>query len=233
MSSTGWRNLCFVLGAACIAQLWRDHDRDPDPVPISDCSRLASVAHGQRQLAASERSPRPHDEAQSAGPARAAANDGLELYGFTVPPWALWLAPHPGEDLRSYRDRLLPLAQAAIAPQRARVARNRDSFAALAKLDAHQQAELDAAAQTAAAALQDRVIGAVIDGELSASAKKPMTGIAIARDLLDIVGRGNRRFIESLDTGQRARLALHPFDFADYLVFSTPWEDALGSFDDR
>jgi hypothetical protein len=27
---------------------------------------------------------------------------------------------------------------------------------------------------------------------------------------------------------QRKALAQHPFDFADYLVFSTPWEDALG-----
>jgi hypothetical protein len=27
---------------------------------------------------------------------------------------------------------------------------------------------------------------------------------------------------------QKAKLAQHPFDFADYLLFSARWEDALG-----
>jgi hypothetical protein len=229
MSSTGWRNLCFVLGAVCIAQLWRDCHHTPDLVAIPDCSRAISTSRTERASAATERPEPRNDEARTS--AERAPSDGLELYGFTVPPWALWLAPHPGEDLRSYRDRMLPLAQAAIAPQRARVARSRDSFAALAKLDAHQRAELDGAAQDTAAALQERVMGAVLNGELSPATFKPMIGVSVARDLLDIVGRGNRRFLDSLDDGQRTKLAQHPFDFGDYLVFSTPWEDALKFLD--
>src|SRR5438552_13885869 len=69
---------------------------------------------------------------------------GRSFHGFKIPAWALHLLPQPGENLRDYRDRILPLAQAAIAPQRARVARMRDDFAAL---DPRQRAELDAAVQ--------------------------------------------------------------------------------------
>jgi hypothetical protein len=229
MSSTGWRNLCFVLGAVCVAQLWRDCHRTPDLVAVPDCSRAVSVSRTERASAASERLEPRHDEVQPS--ADQASGGGLDIYGFTVPPWALWFAPHPGEDLRAYRDRMLPLAQAAIAPQRARVARSRDSFAALAKLDARQRAELDGAAQDTAAALQERVMAAVLNGEISPATFKPMIGVSVARDLLDIVGRGNRRFLDSLDDAQRGKLAQHPFDFGDYLVFSTPWEDALKFLD--
>jgi len=110
---------------------------------------------GDRSVATSDPREPPHNEAQPSNE----SSDGLSIHGFTVPSWALWFAPHPGEDLRSYRDRLLPLAKAAIAPQRARVARSRDDFAALANLDPHQRAELDSAAQETAAALQERVMG--------------------------------------------------------------------------
>ena len=74
-------------------------------------------------------------------------------------------------------------------------------------------------------------MGAVLNGELSPSTFKPMTGVSVARDLLDIVGRGNHRFLDSLHDDQRAKLAQHPFDFGDYLVFSTPWEAALSFLD--
>lgn len=228
MSSTGWRNLCLVLGVVCLALLWRDCTRSPaDPV-VPDCSKARPAARIDRSNATSDGAERPRDEAPASGePAPA----GFSIYGFTVPSWAIWLAPHPGEDLRSYRDRMLPLAQAVIAPHRARVARSRESFAALANLDSHQRAELDGASQETAAALQERVLGAVLNGELSPSTFKPMTGVSVARDLLDIVGRGNRRFVDSLRDDQRAKLAQHPFDFGDYLVFSTPWEDALKLLD--
>jgi len=56
---------------------------------------------------------------------------------------------------------------------------------------------------------------------------KPMAGVALARDVLDIVDKGNKRFVGSLTDGQRTKLATHPFDFGDYLVFSTRWEDAI------
>ncbi|HET9627723.1 MAG TPA: hypothetical protein VFP84_40475, partial [Kofleriaceae bacterium] len=165
---------------------------------------------------------RPREAAASEPPAH-----GASFYGFSAPPWAVWLAPHPGESLRDYRDRVLPLARTAIAPQRARVARSRDDFAARANLDAHQRAELDAAAREAADALEERVIGAVMNGDFAPSAFKPMAGVSFARDLLDIVARGNQRFVDALSEAQRAQLAQHPFDFGDYLVFATPWENAV------
>jgi hypothetical protein len=235
MSSAGWRNLCLVLGVVCVAQLWRDCSRAPDPAPAPDSGRAGSAARSDRSIATGttgatdDRSDRSRNEAQPSG--KPGSDSGLSIYGFTVPSWAIWLAPHPGEDLRSYRDRVLPLAQAAIAPQRARVDRSRDNFAALANLAPHQRDELDSAAQETAAALQERVLGAVLNGELLPSTFKPMAGVSVARDLLDIVGRGNRRFLDSLHDDQRAKLAQHPFDFGDYLVFSTPWEDALKFLD--
>ncbi len=74
-------------------------------------------------------------------------------------------------------------------------------------------------------------MAAVLGGELSPATFKPMAGVSVARELLDIVGRGNRRFLGALRDDQRAKLAQHPFDFGDYLVFSTPWEDALKLLD--
>jgi hypothetical protein len=222
--SSRYRTLSVVLGAVCIVQLWRDCNRAPaEPWPAPECPKPRSVARPEPAMTG------PADPPGRAAPASAedVRDDGLAVYGFQVPGWAVWLAPHPGEDLRAYRDRLLPLALTAIAPQRARVARSRDSFAALASLDPRQRAELDAAAQDTAAALEDRVMTAVLGGELSPATFKPMTGVGVARDLLDIVGRGNRRFLDSLRDDQRAALAGHPFDFGDYLVFSTRWEDAL------
>jgi hypothetical protein len=143
--------------------------------------------------------------------------------GFRAPAWATQLAPQPGEKLRDYRDRVLPLALVAIAPQRARVARMRDAF----PLDTRQRAELDAAVKDAATAIEQRIATAIADGELRPATFTPMTGVAIARDVLDIVDRGNAQFVTSLGADQRAQLAAHRFDFADYLLFSTHWEDAL------
>jgi hypothetical protein len=134
------------------------------------------------------------------------------------------LTPQPGETLRAYRDRMLPLAELTVAPQRARVARTRDDFA---HLDPHQRAELDAAVTDAAAAIQARILTAVTSGELRPATFKPMAGVAIARDVLDIVDRGNTRFLGSLTADQKTELASHRFDFADYLLFTTHWEDAL------
>jgi len=134
----------------------------------------------------------------------------------------------PGEDLRSYRDRMLPIAQAALAPQRARVARSRDDFAAAVGLDPSQRAELDKAAQEAGTQIEDKVLNALLSGDLQPSTFKPMTGVSLARDVLDTVDRANQKFLSTLTTDQRAALAKHPFDFADYLLFSVRWEDALG-----
>jgi hypothetical protein len=223
-SSTRWRTLCLVLAAVCGVQLWRDCAAAPsDPWPAPDCPRPASPARSERTAAAEPAEP--PDRAAPGVPEP--ADDEPALYGVKLPGWLVWLAPHPGEDLRSYRDRLLPLALAAVAPQRARIARSLDSFAALAHLDPRQRAELDTATRDTAAALQDRVMTAVLGGELAPATFKPMAGVAVARELLDIVDRGNRRFLGALRDDQRAALAQHPFDFGDYLVFSTHWEDAL------
>jgi hypothetical protein len=54
-----------------------------------------------------------------------------------------------------------------------------------------------------------------------------MAGVALARDVLDLVDRGNTRFVAALRPDQRAGLASHRFDFADYLLFTAHWEDAL------
>jgi hypothetical protein len=54
-----------------------------------------------------------------------------------------------------------------------------------------------------------------------------MTGVSLARDVLDIVDRGNTQFVTALPADQRAQLAASHFDFADYLMFATPWQDAI------
>jgi hypothetical protein len=242
MSAKGWRNLCFVLTVVCVVQQWRDCDRDVETPPAEHDRRPEMVAGTPaRGRSAAERvahkarnAPADVDTVAGDGaqaPPERENGEGLNIAGFTVPSWAMWMAPHPGEDLRSYRDRMLPLAKAAIAPQRARVARSRDAFAQVAGLDDHQRAELDAAAHETAAAIEDRVMAAVLGGELMPASFKPMTGVSVARELLDIVARGNQRFVGGLRDDQRAKLAQHPFDFGDYLVFATPWEDALKFLD--
>jgi hypothetical protein len=239
MSARRWRAACLAVGAVCLVLLWRDCGRAPaEPRAIAECagarvvSRAERAASGGPRRSAGVAEGRAEAEAEAeaeagAGAGSAGADDGMMLYGVRLPGWAMWLAPHPGEDLRAYRDRMLPLAVAAIAPQRARVARSRDSFAELAHLDGRQRAELDAAVDETATALQERVLNAVLGGELAPATFKPMAGAEMARDLLDIVGRGNRRFVAALRADQRAALAQHPFDFGDYLVFSTRWEEAL------
>ncbi|HUJ62553.1 MAG TPA: hypothetical protein VLX92_28825 [Kofleriaceae bacterium] len=223
-----WRNLCIALFVIVLVQAWRDCARSPAPP-----AKPAAVAHcPEPEPRRSHDFPDTTPERDEPAPASAApAGDGFSINGFQlqVPSWAMWFAPQPGEDLRAYRDRLMPFAKAALAPHRERVARSLDDFAAAAKLDAHQLGELDAASKEAAAAIEDRVMNAVMSGELAPSSFKPMTGVGLARDVLDTVEHANQRFTSSLTDDQRAQLAQHPFDFADYLVFSTRWEDFLGA----
>ncbi len=68
----------------------------------------------------------------------------------------------------------------------------------------------------------------LLGGQLTPRTFKPMTGVAIARDVLDSIDRANQRFMASLCEDQKAQLSGHPFDVADYLLFSARWEDALG-----
>jgi hypothetical protein len=150
------------------------------------------------------------------------------FHGFKIPAWAMRLAPQRGETMRAYRDRIVPLAELAIAPQRARVARMRDE---LVDLDPRQRAELDAAVSEAAQAIQDRVMAAVAGADFAPATFKPMAGVAVARDVLDIVDRGNTRFLGALAPDQRTQLASGRFDFADYLLFTARWQDALRVLD--
>jgi hypothetical protein len=227
MKIAGWRNLALILAVICCVQLWHSCTRSTSTAmtqPPGDC-RTATVSS---EDASSRATIRPADRASARAPADDAAARTTSFHGFKIPAWLMRLAPQPGETMRDYRDRILPLARIAIAPQRARVARTRDDFATL---DPHQRAELDGAVREAAGAIQDRLMNGLTSGELRPATFKPMTGITMARDLLDIVDRGNTRFQNALTPDQRTRLASHRFDFAEYLVFSAHWEDALHALD--
>ncbi|MEO8701951.1 MAG: hypothetical protein ABI867_18040 [Kofleriaceae bacterium] len=219
-----WRNLSIALGITCCLLFWRDCTRrapkpKPTPPSIAECERvIESSASPSATAASSTTKPALPDEPRG----------GITFYGFHIPAWAVRMGPQPGENLIAYRDRMMPLAKAAVAPHRTRVARGRDDFAVQAGLDSRQRAELDAAVQDAATQIQDRVLNAALGGDFSPQSFKPMTGVTLARDLLDTVDQANKRFLGTLREDQRAKLARHPFDVADYLVFSTKWEEALG-----
>jgi hypothetical protein len=227
--SNSWRNLCFVLGAACSWQAYRACTRPMPEVTQAEC--------GEPEPARSNRDRDDRNSDRSRDTARTDVDkssedtpqltDSVSMFGIRLPGWARSLMPQSGEDLRAYRDRMIPLAQLAVAPQRNRVARSSDDFVKAANLDDRQRAELDAAAKETATAIEDRLFNAVLSGELQPSTFKPMAAVAVARDVLDLVDKGNKRFVSSLRQDQRTTLANHPFDFGDYLVFSTKWEDAI------
>lgn len=228
-----WRTGCIAFALLSAFLAWRSWTRARPAPTAAACAALAA-AHDERADApraaddpwATDRAPR--------GPAQPRAGSGAGAEGeepgvsLAAPALLLGLAPRPDEDLLHYRDRVVPIVQQAIAPERARVARGRESFAAAAGLDARQQAELDAAVSEAAEAIQDRIFEGVLGGDLNPQRFKPMAGVGAARDILDSVDRANRRFLAALREDQRATLARHPFDLADYLLFSYRWEDAVG-----
>jgi hypothetical protein len=143
--------------------------------------------------------------------------------------WLLdFFRPKPGETVLEYRDRVLPVVQAAAAPHRRRVRENFDAFADEADLDADQRRRIEAAVEQAGTAIQDRIMQGVLSGELMPPDVKPSTGVAFARDVLDLADGANRRTLEILSERQREILGGSRFDVVDYLVFSTRWEDMLG-----
>lgn len=230
MKLVTWRNTALALAMLCVYQRWQGCSHGEPPAPAAEARRADASPAPTPPAPPAPGGPHtaPAVPALPDGPSAGAATGGKSFHGFHIPAWALHLAPQRGETLRAYRDRMLPLAEMVVAPQRARVARMRDDFAAL---DARQRAALDAAVADAAAAIRGRVTTAFAAGELRPATFKPMTGVALARDLLDIVDRGNTRFVQTLTPDQRTQLAAHRFDFADYLVFSTHWEDALRALD--
>ncbi|HET9987821.1 MAG TPA: hypothetical protein VFQ65_04860 [Kofleriaceae bacterium] len=209
-----WRTAAIVLAVVCCVQRWQSCTRSSTGGDSSASStRIDERVDATRQslpqaLAHAIVAPSDNDK-----PAK------KTLFGLRLPAWAQHLLPQPGEKLGDYRDRIVPLAEVAVAPQRARVARMRD------QLGDPQRAALDAAVGEAATAIEARVASAFVDGELQSL--KPMSGVTVARDVLDIVDRSNTQFVTALTADQRAQLASSRFDFADYLLFSTRWEDAL------
>jgi hypothetical protein len=226
-----WRTTSLLLGALLLWQTWRGCTR-PAPRAAPPCERAAAspgpsgAARGAARAGGDPARPGGEPAAPAPPPP---AGTGFNVYGFRVevPGWAWSLLPQSGEHLRAYRDRMLPLVRTALGPHRERVAGSRDDLAHKLGLDARQRAELDAAARDAAEAIEARLFGAALGGELAPSSFKPMTGVSLARDVLELVDGANKRFASALTEDQRQRLADHPFDFADYLLFATPWEDAL------
>ena len=217
-----WKTVSFALGAVLCVQGWRDcHREAPPPAPPEREACMKLVATHAWDPAPDDHAP-PADEPEPPPPTDVPTFNGIRL-----PAWTAYFAPMPGEDLLSYKNRMLPLAQAALAPQRARVARSRDDFAAAAHLDQSQRALLDSTSREAADRIEEKLMGAFLNGDLNPATFKPMTGVAMARDVLDIVDHANQTFTASLREDQKTALAQHPFDFADYLLFATKWEDAL------
>jgi hypothetical protein len=222
MTMVSWRNVAIALAVVCGYQSWRGCGSHT----VTASSQ--TIADGDRSAGACEATAALRDSFARAGTrvehVRELPKQHYRAFGVAVPEWLAHFLPQHGEKLRDYRDRMLPLAELAIAPQRERVARLRD---ALPALDSHQRAELDAAVQDAAAAIEQRVTSGIVNGELAPGTFKPMAGIEAARDVLDIVDRGNTRFLTALTPDQRSALSSNQFDFADYLAFSAHWEDAL------
>lgn len=221
-----WRNVSLVLMLVCTYQAWRGCHREP--ARAADTAAEHTRESSRMAYASADHDDRPMAPATAEAQPAVAEAPGISLGGFKVPAWAMWLAPQPGENLLDYRDRIVPIAQAAIAPHRERVAKSREDFAKRVGLDAQQRAQLDSAVQEAQTAIQDKVMGALMSGDLMPAHFKPMTGVSLARDVLDSIDQANRKFMGSLHEDQKAALAQHPFDFADYLLFSARWEDALG-----
>lgn len=214
-------------GLLCSWQQWRACNRSvPVTETVADCKPTPLTSRNHASSSSGFAVDRDTVE-DPEPPPPSMASVGSQFFGVKIPSWARALTPQPGEDLRDYRDRMIPLAQMAVAPQRARLARSREDFAKVANLDAQQVAALDATAKETATAIQDRLFNAVLSNELAPGTFKPMAGVTVARDVLDLVARANQKFTGSLREDQRGKLASHPFDFGDYLVFSTRWEDAI------
>ncbi len=225
-----WRTTSLVLGVLLAWQTWRGCTRAPCPVPPAERAAIARGDAGARDPAPTRAAAGGGEPAGAASAlAAAAGGDGFNVHGFRikVPGWAWSLLPQPGEHLRAYRDRMLPLARAALAPHRERVVASRDDLVRQLGLDARQRAELDAATRDAAQAIEARLLGAALGGELLPATFKPMTAVSLARDVLEVVDGADRRFSSALTEDQQLRLADHPFDFGDYLLFHTRWEDAI------
>ncbi|HEY0250070.1 MAG TPA: hypothetical protein VGC41_01035 [Kofleriaceae bacterium] len=194
-----------MLALVCCVQRWQSCSKPAAVVPVQIAQPAAKPSSPLAALASSMRPP-PQQTPQ-------------KIFGVRPPTWAAPFLPQPGEKPSAYRDRIVPLVELVVAPQRARVERIHD------QLPEAQRLALDAAAGKTAQAIQDRITAAVMDGELQAM--KPMQGVTLAREVLDLVDQGNTEMVGSLTAEQREQLATSHFDFAEYLALGTHWEDAL------
>ena len=127
----------------------------------------------------------------------------------------------------AYRDRVLPIAQAVVAPQRLRVDERRRAMVAAAGLDPGQAEALDAAVAETSDAIVNRVWQALATDEIWPR-PRPSAAVALAGELLRSVTDGEDRFRRVLRDDQRVAVDRSGFDFVDYLVFSVPWEERFG-----
>jgi hypothetical protein len=145
--------------------------------------------------------------------------------------WAYFIAPiapQPGEPLMEYRNRVLPLVREVLGPQRTRVQALRSDVAGSARLEKAQLTLLDTVVGEAGEAIKDRIMQGILSGELMPRNLKPATGVAAARDVLELADQANRKFRAALRPEQLTALDASRFDVAEYLLFSTRWEDMLG-----
>jgi hypothetical protein len=107
------------------------------------------------------------------------------------------------------------------------VARLREGFTEAARLDEPQRRALDETVDAAGEAMKDRILQAVLFGEIGPRTK-PGAALAFGRDLLAIGADAHERFRAALRPDQLEALERDRFDLAEYLLFRTRWEDLLG-----
>lgn len=229
MRLLSWRSGAVIAAVIAMVLAWQN----------SSLKRRVHAARidrprGDASAPADRAATRQAAEAGGAGPTRRGTHDNeadAEADAEPPPAHAHWavelLRPHPGEDLLAYRDRVLPMAQAVVAPQRTRVAGKRREVAAAARLDERQEAELDAAVAEASDAIVNRVWQAIGTQEVWPHLR-PAAAAALASDLLGVVVAADRRFRASLTAEQIAVLDQRGFDVVDYLAFAVPWEERFG-----
>jgi hypothetical protein len=225
-----WRLGAMTLGICAAALAWQNarlRDRLGDGRAGEGAADVRLVSAGGS-----------HDEGagqarQTTGSLGRGDGEGAVQESSADPPpprrhWAVeLLRPREGEDLLAYRDRVLPIAQAVVAPQRLRVGERRRRMTASARLDAGQNEELDAAVSDASDEIVNRVWQALATDEIWPR-PRPSAGVALAADLLRSVTAAETRFRAVLRDDQRAAVDQSGFDFVDYLVFSVPWEERFG-----
>ncbi len=228
-----WRTLSLVFAVTTVLAWWqacKTRATLTDERAARDLDRaLAEVRPGTTAPAPGDDSPRTHADGE-----RAASGDRngppvtpVVKLPTEVGALAAAFAPLPDETMFDYRDRILPVAEQLLAPQRARVQRDLDRFADEAGLDAEQRAALDQTVRDTADRLRERVIQGVMNGEVMPP-WRPTSVVGFGRDVLDILDQMAHRFRDSLTPAQRDALDAGRFDPIDYLAFSTRWEEMLG-----